>query len=329
MHNSVLVSICVPVYNVERYIEKGLRSFFSQTYPNIEYVFINDCTPDNSIGILKDILSEYPIRKDAVKIINHEKNKGLAAARNTGIKNATGEFILWVDSDDCIDIETVEKLVEKQASVDADIVCYNIKAIFKDHEVVYENGDYSNGRDLAKLMIEEKAPHQLCGHLIRRSLYEDNSIEAMEGVNQAEDYQVMPRLAYYAKRVVTLHEALYFYDRTSEQSYSNNYSESLFRQTWVAIRIIEDFFSDKGNDFVDSCIRSRIISISQQMKIVSDTSYNEDLYIFLLNELDKIDKSYWKYVPIHNRAVFVIRKREYVSLYCKVLICIKRLLMRH
>ena len=96
------VSILVPIYGVERFIERCARSLFEQTYPNIEYVFVNDCTADRSVEILKELVEDYPGRKDAVKIISHEKNRGLAAARNTALENATGVFICHVDSDDWV-----------------------------------------------------------------------------------------------------------------------------------------------------------------------------------------------------------------------------------
>ena len=83
-------------------------------YDDLEFVFVNDCTPDNSIDILKIIVEEkYPALLSRVKIINHEKNRGSAAARNTLLDNATGEFVCWVDADDWLDKDTVAKFVHR------------------------------------------------------------------------------------------------------------------------------------------------------------------------------------------------------------------------
>lgn len=79
------VSVFVPVYNVELYIERCARSLFEQTYPYLEYVFVNDCTPDRSMQILQKVMEDYPERKNAVKIIHHENNIGIAATRYTFI----------------------------------------------------------------------------------------------------------------------------------------------------------------------------------------------------------------------------------------------------
>ena len=116
------VSILVPIYNVENFISRCLESLFSQTYSNIEYVFVNDCTPDNSMTILSDMLQKYPSRATMVKIINNPENQGIAIVRNTLLENATGEYILFVDSDDWIEKDMVENLVERATSTDADIV---------------------------------------------------------------------------------------------------------------------------------------------------------------------------------------------------------------
>lgn len=99
---SILVSILVPIYGTEKYIERCTRSLFEQSYSNIEFVFVNDYTPDRSVEILKSILEKYPQQKSNTKIISHDKNRGVAAARNTLLDNATGDYVMWVDSDDYI-----------------------------------------------------------------------------------------------------------------------------------------------------------------------------------------------------------------------------------
>ena len=108
----IKVSILVPIYNVETYIHQCAVSLFEQTYNNIEYIFVDDASPDNSITILKDLIKRYPKREKDVRIITHEKNRGLAVARNTAISNATGDYIFIVDSDDYMEKQTIEWMVE-------------------------------------------------------------------------------------------------------------------------------------------------------------------------------------------------------------------------
>ena len=112
----------IPIFGVEKFIERCAVSLFEQTYPNIEYIFVNDCTKDKSIDILKEVVERYPTRNPQVRIIEHEKKTGLAGARNTAVAAATGEFLMHVDSDDYVDKEIVSKSVSRQLETNADIV---------------------------------------------------------------------------------------------------------------------------------------------------------------------------------------------------------------
>ena len=102
------VSIIVPIYNVEKYIERCAVSLFEQTYSNIEYVFVNDCTPDQSITVLKRVIDCYPHRASQTKIINHDYNCGVAISRNTALEHSTGEFVCQVDPDDYIELDAFD-----------------------------------------------------------------------------------------------------------------------------------------------------------------------------------------------------------------------------
>ena len=105
------ISIIVPVYNVERYIYRCISSLFAQTYQDIEFIFVDDATPDNSIMIIENYIKKLdPSKRKNVKFVRHNKNCGLSVARNSGIKVSTGEYILFIDSDDEITKDCIEKL---------------------------------------------------------------------------------------------------------------------------------------------------------------------------------------------------------------------------
>lgn len=122
MSNMPKVSVVVPVYGVEKYIERCARSLFEQTLEDMEFVFVDDCTKDNSIAILEKVILDYPKRKDQIKIIHHEQNKGLSHARETGVKNATGDFIGHCDSDDWVDKNMYEEMYLKAKQDGCDFV---------------------------------------------------------------------------------------------------------------------------------------------------------------------------------------------------------------
>ena len=115
------VSVLVPVYGVEKYIERCAVSLFEQTYENLEYIFVDDCSPDNSIEILENVLERYPHRKEQTTIIQLEENGGLGNARKVSFKKATGEYVTFVDSDDFVSERMIELLVSKAQETGADI----------------------------------------------------------------------------------------------------------------------------------------------------------------------------------------------------------------
>ena len=100
------ISIIIPIYNVEKYLARCLDSVINQTYKNLEIICVNDCSPDNSTKILE----EYSEKDDRIRILNREKNGGLSAARNSGLEVATGEYIYFLDSDDWIATDFIEKM---------------------------------------------------------------------------------------------------------------------------------------------------------------------------------------------------------------------------
>ena len=103
-----LVSVVLPIYNVEKYLPKCLDSVVGQSYENIEIICINDGSPDESEKIVADYM-----KNDSRIVLINQKNQGLSGARNTGIENAKGEYIMFLDSDDWIDPETVEVAVDE------------------------------------------------------------------------------------------------------------------------------------------------------------------------------------------------------------------------
>ena len=117
----IKVSLLVPIYNTSEYIEKCARSLFGQTYINIEYLFVNDCSTDDSLVKLETVLSQFPDRKKQVRIISHKENQGLAISRNTAVQAATGEYLFHVDSDDYIPLNAVALMVNDAVASDADI----------------------------------------------------------------------------------------------------------------------------------------------------------------------------------------------------------------
>lgn len=256
--DTILVSILVPIYNVEQFIERCARSLFEQSYPYLEYVFVNDCTPDKSIEILKNVLNDYPDRKETVIIINHEQNKGLAATRNTGLNKATGEFVCIVDSDDWMEIDAVKKLMERQKEKDSDIVSGNRLVHYKTNDGLWQEKIYHDKEQMVLQMMQMSWDHLITGRIFRRSLFVDNNLKWNEGLDLAEDRYMMTLLAYYSKDFDTVDNVVYHYERRNVNSITNSKKKEIvfrnYNQELCNVLSLKDFFNNKESVYKNACI---------------------------------------------------------------------------
>ena len=307
MREEPKVSILIPVYGVEKFIGRCAESLFKQTYRNIEYIFVNDCTKDESIYVLRETLSRFPERETQVRIVAHNQNRGLAAARNTAVAEATGEFIMHVDSDDYVDEHIVEKAMCKQQENDADIVVIDFLQAHPAFTVSRLYLSFAQPKDYCIDVLARKSTNSIWAKLIRRSLYTDNGIACKEGCNQGEDFQVVPILLYNAKRIVNLHEALYYYDCSNGGSYSNNFSISKHEQNWESMDIVRDYFKDKGEEYVEAVNCGRIRQLVDDLIIsakISGEAANY-YYSYAVKELGHTGKKYRIAVSKQKRSILL------------------------
>lgn len=165
------VSVIIPVYNVGKFIERCVRSLMEQTMDNVEYIFVDDASPDNSIQILQEVLADYPKRRDNVRILTHAENKGLPAARNTGLAVAQGKYIFHCDSDDFVEPDMLEQLYGKAIECDADIVWCDWYLTFENSERYMKQPAYGTPLEALKAMLSGAMKYNVWNKLIRRSLY--------------------------------------------------------------------------------------------------------------------------------------------------------------
>ena len=249
-----LVSILVPVYNVEAYIERCARSAFEQTYRNMEFIFIDDATTDSSISVLQKVINDYPERCDSIKILHHDTNRGLAAARNTAVAACYGDFVIHVDSDDWLEPEAVELLVKRQQETNADIVYTRGNYLENQGTVKIDCRDWSTDRDiLLANLLQDKATMCLWSKLIRKSLYTDHNVKCDERGSYYEDYQALSQLVYYTKTIARLDAYIYHYNRANPNSIVTNALKSveIQQQGLRSIQWVYDFFQEKDPRYLE------------------------------------------------------------------------------
>lgn len=240
------VTIIIPVYNVESYIERCARSLYGQTYSNIEYIWVNDATPDNSIQILRQITEEYPQRKKNVRILDHSVNKGLTIARRTGLEAARGEYIYHCDSDDWADSGMIKELLECAQFTDADIVWCDFYKSDTDNDIIVKQGFAHTSKDCIKELLTQRMHGGYWNKLIRRNLYLLNDITFSLEANMCEDLRGTVQLFYYAERVSYCPKAFYHYVLDNQGSMCATFSPEKMSDLLTNIDAILKFFEDKN-----------------------------------------------------------------------------------
>jgi len=201
------VSVIVPVYGVEKYIERCARSLFEQTLDDIEYLFIDDCTPDRSIEILRQVLEDYPQRKPQVTIHRMEQNSGQAAVRKWGMQNATGEYVIHCDSDDWVDRDMYRAMYEKAKEDGADVVVCDYY-INNGKDNTYVNAfARTDKKGFLEDMLAMRVSWALWNKLVRRGLCDIvYPLGAM-----GEDMAITTQNVYHCNRLSFIRKAFYFY----------------------------------------------------------------------------------------------------------------------
>lgn len=233
------VSVIIPVYNVGKFIERCVRSLMEQTMDNVEYIFVDDASPDNSIQILQEVLADYPKRRDNVRILTHAENKGLPAARNTGLAVAQGKYIFHCDSDDFVEPDMLEQLYGKAIECDADIVWCDWYLTFENSERYMKQPAYGTPLEALKAMLSGAMKYNVWNKLIRRSLYVENKIEFPAGYGMGEDMTIMLLFAY-AERISYLPHAFYHYVKLNTNAFSQTYSKLHLQELQHNVTTITD-----------------------------------------------------------------------------------------
>lgn len=249
------VSIIIPVFRVEKYIERCVRSIFEQSYSNLEIIFVDDCSPDNSVQIIRELLLEYPDRKSQVLILSQSKNQGVAAARQRGLESITGDYCIQFDSDDYVDSTMIAEMVNQAVRKDADIVMCDFKLISKTKTMHVHVKPDLNPIECMKQILRSEVHSSLCNKLVRVSLYRDNKIQFVEGLNMREDLGVMYRLLYFAHKLAYVSKPYYNYVLREGSISSAKMSMEQQKDAQNLISLMDDFFVNEkinDNDILDS-----------------------------------------------------------------------------
>lgn len=255
------VSVLVPIYGVEKYIEKCVVSLMEQKYNDIEFVFVDDCSKDKSMEILRNTIEYYPTRYSQIKIIKHQKNCGLSATRNTAFENSTGDYVIHLDSDDYFDEDMISQMVNKVEKENADMVVCDIKVEYGNGKSdIWQNIVYDDINDYITAFFLRKTATPIVARLTRRSVYEKYKVKSIEGLDYGEDYVTSPRLCSFCQKVVRVPIPFYHYIRFNNGSYTRTMTKKSVDDLVKANEVLEQFFKNKNIVSNETIIKGKMIS---------------------------------------------------------------------
>lgn len=211
-------SIIVPVYNVEKEIRRCLDSLKNQTFGEFEVFCVDDCGSDSSMKIVE----EFVQNDDRFKILHHEHNKGVSAARNTGLDNVHSEYVMFVDSDDWLELNALEVVYNAFKETMASVVMFDNYECYPDKEKECHSSDFKDAHK--KHLLINDANLEACIGVVwnrayKTSLINDNNIRFPEGMI-VEDSDFNFKVCMHIKDVYILNTPLYNYSRNREGSYT-------------------------------------------------------------------------------------------------------------
>ena len=304
----VKVSIITPVYNVEACIERCVKSVMSQTCKEFEFLLIDDGSKDKSIDIAKSLLEDSDIN---YRIIT-QKNSGVSTARNEGIKQAIGEYITFLDSDDYIDSTFIELMVKKAELTNCDVVFCDYSEVDADGNILVKNrtkylSDFITGREAALKQLADEITIGMRSGIYKTSIIKNNNIFFDTNRKYGEDMVFIVKTLLEANKVISVNKVLAFYVIWSNSVTQNVSLKHL--DCYYSYMDLLEYIRNKGDlQEIDKFLVEYKIpySISHVFSILSkDSKFHEELFKFL-NErqvkeslksykMQKIDKNNIRY----------------------------------
>ena len=309
------VTIIVPVYGVEKYIAECAESLFSQTYSDIEYVFCDDCTPDRSIELLREVMERYPERKERVRIVHNDTNMGIGTTRKRLVSEVHTDTFLFVDSDDVLPLNAVKTLVKRMKETDTDIVdgAYAIYVDEKVGKVITPPHDEPS-KYLDKILCQNIILPRVWGRLYKTSVLDKVKDLFIEGIDFAEDICATSRLACVTSRSWT-NEVVYYYRTDNINSYTRNITKRNILSYFRAMSVVLSFYHQRKGHLPMS-LEIGVLNAYRQCGRSDIPISMADETIAYVPEHFSARLLYWLF---HSKSGFVLKLTDY--LYRLIRIC--------
>lgn len=308
MNNKEKISVIVPCYNVEKFVEKCIDSLINQTYDNIEIIAIDDQSKDNTFEVLKKLKEKYG---EKITLYQNEKNKGLAYTRNFGVSKANGKYVGFIDSDDYIDPHYYEVLVEKIINEKADLVVNDIQLVDENGKYIGNVNKACNG-EISKLsIIDNGLCASACNKLLRKDLLVKYPF--LEGKINEDVASIIPIIVN-SNKIAYTDKAVYFYVQRSNSIQNSKFSEKRF-DMFDSISVCLDRIKDSENyeEYKDVILLHQLLEI--YIYILIEIEDEEDRTRLITKFIEKLKEYEFEIWNLKCIPVFIKRHRKNIRLY--------------
>ena len=312
------VSVCIPVYGAEKYIERCARSLFEQTLDSLEYIFVDDCSPDNSIAVMQKVLEEYPQRKDQVKVIRHEVNQGVGAARNHGVAACTGDYIIHCDPDDWVDLDIYETMYNKAIETNADIVCCPFIEEYSNRKKRIDIITASTVAEFAQKNMGGVL-NSLSNKLCKKHLAKGEYICCPEHICMGEDLLRTVQMFGRCEKIAFCNDTYYHYWRDDTSASTRTLERKYLNQLCELVEIIENLSVNVFPGFI-ATLKSQVLFSALKTRNVSSKEFKGIYHAFGCINVSKV-----KCFPAWKKILLLIALISYplAKFICNILLKIK------
>ncbi len=317
----VLVSVVVPIYKVEQYLKKCVDSIIKQTYKNIEVILVDDGSPDNC----GKICDEYAQKDKRIKVI-HKENGGLSEARNFGLDKAKGEYICFIDSDDFVSCEYVEKLLIAALINHSDIAACNFKYIDEDGKISVrkekEDKVYTSSEAIKDIFtLDQNTEIMVWNKLYKRTLFTDNHIKYPVGKIHEDNFTTY-KLYDKANSVALISDKLYYYLQR-ENSIMATFNKKRF-DVLIAVDEIKEYFKDR-KEFEEEVSCNELLVYLSLINNMIKTHYDGKEQLEVVDKIKNNKNVFFKnkLIPLQKKLMVVLLLTN-LNLYSKLFLLLKK-----
>lgn len=305
-----LLSLIIPIYKTEKFIEKCLESVCQQSLAKFEIIIVDDCSPDDSVEIVNKILDKYPSRKEQTILISLDKNQGLPNARKTGLAAAKGKYIASLDSDDYLELNALELMLNKIQEQDSDILVCDYFFSAKKNDFYIKQTCSSSPEDFLKKLLTGELQGFWWNKLYKRTLLD--KIHIYPDIHMQEDILVAIQMGFISTRITYLPKAIVHYIQYNTNSMTKNYTEKSISDLLFVMDWIDTNFKKKNNyslfsEYINHrryLMKSDIITYSSNRKQYFSLYEKE-----LLEHKEVVKLSLYKKV-----FIWLVKKKLYIGI---------------